>query len=150
MLYATQDINNVVPVTASRNNLNGGNVYLWSVTHKLSFQSWRYIPYRILPSTTYAPGYDEFCFDIDLNVPQVLTGATGCSSGDTITNVHLIPGEYFVKIYAQTSNSNLNPNLADEVVWEGLMTITGEFNDTTPVTYSGTSDIFIIYNANNA
>jgi hypothetical protein len=149
MIYAQQGQINQLAVTASRNRLDTtANRYLWSVTHKLSFQSWKFIPYMVIPSVSYEPGYNLFCVNIDDSTPQVFTGATGCDTGSTLCNVHLIPGEYYFKIYAQTSDSNLNPNLADEVVAEGMMTVVG-VNQNNPITYSGDTDVFIMYNPDN-
>lgn len=39
------------------------------------------------------------------------------------TTVTLDAGEYLYKIYAQTSPTNLNPNLANEVVEEGIVKV---------------------------
>jgi hypothetical protein len=108
--------------------------------HKLSGESFRFIPYRINPYVNYSPGYDLFSIKIDLNTPEVLTGAT--TTGQT--NVHLIEGEYYVKIYEQISTSNLNPSLSYDVVYETI----GKINysaSTEPVKYSGTSDTYKIY-----
>jgi len=148
MIYAFQSQNNQLAVTASRNRIDTtANNYLWSVTHKLSFQSWKFIPYMIIPSVDYEPGYNLFCVNIDDTIPQVLTGATGCT-GSSITNVHLIPGEYFFTIYLQDSPSNLNPNMTTEIVAQGMMTVVGT-NQNNPITYSGDTDVFILYNPDN-
>ena len=148
MIYAYQGQNNQLAVTASRNRLDtASDVYLWSVTHKLSFQSWKFIPYVVTPSVDYEPGYNLFCVNIDDSTPQVLTGATGCT-GTSITNVHLIPGEYFITIYSQTSPSNLNTNLTTEIVAQDLMVVVGT-NANNPITYSGDTDVFIMYNPDN-
>ena len=148
MIYIYQNEINEVPATCSRNNLDGGPVYLWSMIHKLTFQSWNFIPYRIPPSTTYKPGYDLFCINSDNSLPESLTGNTGCESGDTICNIHLIPGEYWVRIYSQTSTTNLNPQQTDELVYETMGLMVG-VNENEPITYSGNSDIFIVYNEDN-
>lgn len=148
MVYIEQNQSNQVPVVASRNNPdNSANYYLWSLTHKLTFQAWRFIPYRIPPTTTYKPGYDLFCITVDETIPQHLTGNTSCT-GVTSCNVHLIPGEYYVKIYSQSSNTNLDPNLADYLVYETMGLMVG-INQEIPITYSGNSDIFIVYNEDN-
>jgi hypothetical protein len=113
--------------------------------HKLSGQVWRFIPYRIPPSVSYSPAYDLFGLTIDDSIPESLTGNTGATS----CNIHAIPGEYYVKIYEQVSSTNLNPALSYDVVYETIFNVVG-INQNTPISYSGTPDIFIIYNENNA
>jgi hypothetical protein len=147
MIYINQDETNQVPVVCSRNNLSSGDVYLWSMTHKLTFQTWNFIPYRIPPTTTYKPGYDLFCITVDNSLPQTFTGNTSCS-GSTSCNIHLIPGEYWVRIYSQSSNTNLNPDLSLELVYETMGLMVGT-NQNDPITYSGNSDVFIVYNEDN-
>jgi hypothetical protein len=147
MIYINQGELNEAAAVASRNKTLTGNVtYLWSMQHKLSGRRYRFIPFRILPATTYPPGYDLFCITIDDSIPESLTGNTIC--GDC--NVHLIPGEYYLKIYEQLSTTNLNPQLSYDVVYETIVNVVGT-NQNNPVTYSGTSDgdVFIIYNADN-
>jgi hypothetical protein len=60
-------------------------------------------------------------------------------------NLHLIPGQYFVKIYEQQSTTNLNPNYSYDVVYEGIAEVISSGTSTTEVSYSGTSNIFIVY-----
>ena len=144
MIYINQNQQNQVPATCSRNNLSSGNVYLWDMEHKLTGQLWRFIPYRVPPNTTYSPGYDLFCITVDDTQAESLTGNTGC----TICNVHLIPGEYYVNIYAQTSITNLNPQQTEELVYQTQGLMVG-VNQNVPVTYSGNTDIFIVYNEDN-
>jgi hypothetical protein len=144
MLYINQNQQNEVPATCSRNNIDGGGVYLWEMIHKLTLREYYFIPFRIPPSVTYAPAYDLFCILVDDSLPESLTGNTIC--GDC--NVHLIPGEYWVKIYAQSSSTNLNPTLSDELVYETQGLLVG-VNQDIPVSYSGNSDIFILYNEDN-
>lgn len=145
MIYLDQNQNNQASAVCSRNKTLVGNViYLWSMSHKLSNKQYRFIPYRLQPTVSYSPAYDIFCIDIDESIPEVLTGATSCGE----TNVHLIPGEYYLKVYEQYSSSNLNPMLSHDVVYETLVNVIG-INQSIPVSYSGNSDIFIIYNAEN-
>ena len=82
--------------TCSRNkNLTGSVCYLFGFKHKLSQEVWRFVPYRIPPTVGYSPGYDLFSININPNSPETgLTGAT--TTGQT--NVHLIEGEYYVKV----------------------------------------------------
>lgn len=144
MIYLYQDQNNTVPAVCSRNGFLMDPEYLWVITHKLTNTMWNFIPFRIPPSTDYKPGYDLFCIQVSGGT-QVYTGATSCAN---TVNLNLIPGEYFINIYEQYSNSNLNPNNADDIVYETLMSVIG-VNQNEPITYSGTSDIFILYNENN-
>lgn len=130
--------------TCSRNKTLTGNVcYLWSMKHKLSGEVTRFVPYRIPPSVNYAPGYDLFSITIDPNSANAyLTGAT--MTGQTSLNIY--DGEYYVKIYEQSTSlsGNTNPSLAYDVVYETI----GRVNysaSTTPISYSGTTDIYKIY-----
>ncbi len=142
MLILQQGSMNDAVATCSRNkNLTGTVYFLWTVKHKLSNQSWQFIPYRN-PSIVvgYEPSYDLFNIEIDLTSPEVYIG-----TGLINANLHLIAGEYYLKIYEQTSPSNLNPSLSYDVVYEGIMNVLPE----TPIgeiSYSGNSNIFIIYN----
>jgi len=91
----------------------------------------------------YSPGYDLFSVKIDLNSPEsYLTGAT--TTGQT--NVHLLDGEYYVKVWEQSTalSGNTNPSLAYDVVYE-TMGIVNYSASTAPITYSGTTDVFKIY-----
>lgn len=145
MIYINQGQLNQAAAVCSRNKSLTGNVtYLWSIQHKLSGERWRFIPFRVPPSVDYAPAYDKFCITIDDSIPESLTGNTNC--GDC--NVHLIPGEYYLKIYEQISTTNLNPQLSYDVVYETIVNVVGT-NQNNPTSYSGTSDVFIIYNADN-
>jgi hypothetical protein len=145
MIYLNQNQLNQVPATCSRNGFLMDPDYLWVVTHKLTGRVWRFIPYRIPPSTDYKPGYDLFCINVSETLPEVLTGSTSCSNTSTL---NLYPGEYFIKIYEQYSESNLIPGEADDIVYETIMWVVG-VNQNQPITYSGNSDIFIVYNENN-
>lgn len=145
MIYLNQGQLNQPAVVCERNTLmTGTTYYLWSVTHKLTSQNWSFLPYKIPPSVSYQPGYDLFCITVDDTIPQSLTGNTTCGS----CNVHLIPGEYYIKIYGQSSATNLDVDNAQELVYETIMWIVGT-NQNNPITYSGTSDIFIVYNEDN-
>ena len=145
MIYLNQGEENQAAVVASRNKQLGGNVtYLWSMMHKLTGQKWRFIPFRVPPTVNYSPSYDLFCIKIDDTLPQSLTGNTVC--GDC--NVHLIPGEYYIKIYEQLSTTNLDPALSYDVVNETIVNVVGT-NKNIPTSYSGNSDVFIVYNEDN-
>jgi hypothetical protein len=148
MIQITQgELNNVV-ATCSRNKQLTGNVtYLWSITHKLTKQNWKFIPF-LLPSDSigYAPSYDLFQINTDFTEPELFI-ATGYTKP---TNLHLIPGQYFVKIYEQTSNSNLNPSQSFDVVYEGMANVLGPnapYEEI--VSYSGnTGQVFKVYDSN--
>ncbi len=138
---------NTVVATCSRNKqLTGTVYYLWTITHKLTKQNWKFIPY-LLPATGaigYEPSYDQFQIDVDSGSSEVFI-ATGTT---TPVNLHLIPGQYYVKIYEQASPTNLNPITAFDVVYEGMSNVIGTnpvYNDI--VSYSGTSSsqIFKVY-----
>ena len=147
MIFLNQNQNNLAAAVCSRNKwLSGSVVYLWSMNHKLSQQKYRFIPYLVPPAYSWNPPYDVFCINIDDSIPQVLTGATSCG----ITNVHLIPGEYDLKVYEQSASlsGNTNPSLAYDVVYETLVNVIG-VNGYNPTVWSGTSNTYVIYNADN-
>lgn len=146
MIYVEQNQTNQVPMVCTRNNLDlTYNTYLFHANHKLTNRSYYFIPFRVIPDVDYTPSYDLFCITVNTAIPQSLTGNTTCGS----CNVHLIPGEYYVKVYSQTTNSqNLNPNLSQELVYQTMMTVVG-VNQNTPVSYSGDTDVFILYNPYN-
>ena len=147
MIYLNQNENNLAAAVCSRNKwLTGPVVYLWSMNHKLSQQKFRFIPYLVPPAYSNNPPYDVFCINIDDSIPQVLTGATSCGE----TNVHLIPGEYDLKVYEQSASlsGNTNPSIAYDVVYETLVNVVG-INGYNPSVWSGTSNTYVIYNENN-
>jgi hypothetical protein len=144
MIYLYQDQTNQAAAVCSRNATISSPVFLWEMVHKLSNARYVFIPFRVLPSVDYKPGYDLFCVDIFDNVAQVLTGATSCGQ----TNVHLIPGEYSLSVFQQTSTSNLNPALSLGLIYQTLVNMVGT-NQNIPVTYSGTSDNYVIYDPDN-
>jgi len=143
MIILQEGYNNANATCSRNKNLTGSVCYLFGFKHKLSQEVWRFVPYRIPPSVGYAPGYDLFSITIDPSQPEAyLTGAT--TTGQT--NVHLIEGEYYIKVWEQSSalSGNTNPNLAYDVVYETI----GRVNysaSTAPITYSGTTDIYKIY-----
>jgi hypothetical protein len=114
--------------------------------HKLSQQKYRFIPFLVPSTASFNPPYDLFCINIDDSIPQVLTGATYCGE----TNVHLIPGEYDLKVYEQplALSGNTNPQFAYDVVYETLVNVVG-VNGYDPTVWSGTSNTYIVYNSNN-
>ena len=137
---------NTVVATCSRNKqLTGSVYYLWTMTHKLTKQNWKFIPY-LLPATGavgYEPSYDQFQIDVDSASAQVYI-ATGTT---TPVNLHLIPGHYYVKIYEQASSTNLNPLTAFDVVYEGMANIIGTnpvYNDIEVYT-GNTNTTFKVY-----
>ena len=144
MIYLYQDQNNQAAAVCSRNSTISNPVFLWKLVHKLSNAEYLFIPFRILPVVDYKPAYDLFCIDIFDNIPEVLTGTTGCGQ----TNVHLIPGEYSLEVYQQTSTSNLDPILSQGLVYQTLVNMVG-VNQNIPVTYSGQSNNYVIYDPDN-
>ena len=142
MIILQQGQFNRAIATCSRNkNLSGNVTFLWTIRHKLSLQSWQFIPFRD-PSITvgYEPAYDIFEINIDLDQPENYIG-TGYS---VPANLWLIPGEYYLKIYEQSSTSNLNPALSYDYVYEGMIVVKSD-DPIQEVSYSGTSDVFIVY-----
>lgn len=144
MIYLYQNQNNQAAAVCSRNATISNPVFLWKMVHKLSNEEYRFIPFRILPSVSYKPAYDLFCIDINDAIPQVLTGATACG----VTNIHLIPGEYSLEVYQQVSTQNLNPAQSSGLVYQTLVNMVG-VNQNIPVTYSGQSNNYVIYDPDN-
>ena len=136
------EVNNLV-ATCSRNKTLMGNVnYLWSMTHKLTNQNWKFLPYRVPPDVNYAPYYDLFVLNVDYSLPEVFTGAT--SSNDA--NAHLLDGQYYVKIYEQYSSTNTNVQYSHDVVYEGIADVNYSGSPQNEiVSYSGTSKLFKVY-----
>lgn len=138
MIIANQGQTNQLVATCSRNKTLSNPYYLWTIRHKLANQAWQFIPYREQSITTYPPSYDLFKLDIISTNPQVYIGSIG-----TNANLHLIPGEYWVKIY-ETPTQNLNPAQAYDVVYEGIMVV----DQQTPIQqieYTGTNNTWIVY-----
>jgi hypothetical protein len=134
-----QEGQNTAPATCSRNATLNNPDYVWNMEHKLSSQTWTFVPYRIPPSVSYKPGYDLFSIKVDYNVPEFLTGAT--TTGQT--NVHLIEGEYYLTVY-QSTTETLNINDTQGVVYQTIVQLNLS-GDTSPVQYTGTTDVFIVY-----
>lgn len=140
MIILQQGSSNQAIATCSRNkNLTGTVNYLWTIKHKLSNQSWQFIPYRIVPITSYAPSYDLFDINVYLDQAEVLIGTSVVP-----VNLHLIPGEYYLKIYEQVSSTNLNPSLSFDVVYENIITVKPQ-TAINEIEYTGTTDVFVVY-----
>jgi hypothetical protein len=142
MIILQQGQYNTAAATCSRNkNLSGNVTFLWTIRHKLSNQAWQFIPYRD-PSLaiTYEPAYDLFNININLSQPENYIGYTS----QNWVNLHLIPGEYYLKIYEQNSNTNLNPALSYDYVYEGMIIVKSD-DPIEEISYSGTNDVFIVY-----
>ena len=146
MIYIYQSQQNEPAAVCTRNSTLSGTIYyLWYMEHKLSSRKWYFVPFRLIPVVSYPPSYDVFCVNVNDSIPEFLTGSTSCGQ----TNVHLIPGEYTLKIYQQSNNTNLNPDLSGGEIYTTLVNVIGD-NLNTPTTYSGNSDsTYIIYNPNN-
>lgn len=139
MIYANQQQYNTLIATCSRNKTLANPYYLWTIRHKLSNQAWQFIPYREPSNTTYPPSYDLFQLDIFSNVAEAYIGTSGSTC-----NLHLIPGEYYVKIYEQVSSSNLNPALSYDVVYEGTLVVLSS-DPIDQISYSGTPNTWVVY-----
>jgi len=144
MIYLYQNQYTNASGSCSRNSTMVDPYYMWNMEHKLSGEIFNFIPYRIPPTTNYKPGYDVFNIGIFDNIPESLTGDTMTGQ----TNVHLIPGEYFLKVYQQMSGNTLQPTTEENVVFQTLVNVVGT-NQNIPVSYQGEDDIFIIYNSDN-
>lgn len=144
MIFLEKNTYNEAVATCSRNKQLNSPTYLWSMRHKLSNQSWRFIPYQLPSQVNYAPSYDVFYINIDFSSPQTYI-YSGSSVNDAV-NVHLIDGEYFVKVYEQLSPSNLNPSLSYDVVWEGTARVNSADEPSQQiVSYSAATSTFKVY-----
>jgi len=75
--------------------------YLFSLTHRLTNVAYNFI---LTDTSSYVDRYNAF----------------ELTEGTTVT---LDAGEYIYKIYAQTSPTNVNPDLANELVEEGMVKV---------------------------
>jgi len=75
--------------------------YLFSLTHRLTNNAYNFI---LADTSSYTTRYNKF--DI--------------TEGTTVT---LDAGEYIYEIYAQTSPTNIDPTLANELVEEGIVKV---------------------------
>ena len=75
--------------------------YLFSLTHRLTNVAYNFI---LTDTSSYVERYNAF----------------ELTEGTTVT---LDAGEYIYKIYAQTSPTNVNPDLANELVEEGMVKV---------------------------
>jgi len=141
MVYLNVGENNQVIATCSVNKQLSSPTYLWSMRHKLTNESWKFIPFRVQPSVSYSPSYDQFMINCDYNSPQVYTAST---ANDT-ANLHLTAGDYFIKVYEQTSTTNLNPMLSYDVVYETIGRVIGTGTTAPNISYTGSTDIFKVY-----
>jgi len=144
MIFLEKNTYNQAVATASRNKQLSSPTYLWSMRHKLTNQTWRFIPYPVPSSVNYTPSYDLFLINIDTSLPQTYI-YSGSSVVDAV-NLHLIDGEYFVKVYEQISPSNLNPALSYDVVWEGTARVDSSDEPSQQiVSYTATTNTFKVY-----
>jgi len=140
MIYLNVGEVNTAVATCSVNKQLSNPTYLWSMRHKLTNQKWRFIPYRIPPAVNYSPSWDQFIINVDYNSTEVFTGTSA-----NAVNLHLIDGEYFVKVYEQTSTTNLNPAYSYDVVYETIANVTGTGTTNNIISYSATTDVFKVY-----
>ena len=142
MILLNQGQLNTAVATCSLNKQLSSPTYLWSVQHKLTNQRWRFIPYQYPSTVDYNPSFDKFSIRVDDTQPEVYTATTIYNTA----NLHLIPGDYFVKVYEQVSSTNLNPQYSFDVVYETTARVNGTGStENTLVTYSANTDIFTIY-----
>lgn len=142
MIILNQGQLNQATATCSLNKQLSSPTYLWSIKHKLTNQRWRFIPYHYPTVVSYNPSYDLFSIRVDNTIPEVFTAVTI----DNTVNLHLIPGDYFVKVYEQSSTTNLNPSLSYDVVYETTARLIGTGNTQNElVSYSANTDIFTVY-----
>lgn len=140
MIQITQNTNNPMPATCSLNATLPNPNYLWYFYHKLSAQEFTCIPYMEQWTTSYPPQWNIFYLNVDYSIPQSLTGNTTTGA----TNVHLIPGEYFIEVFEQTSNSNLVVANSGQKVYQTMLKLTEVCTTESPYE-GGFDDEWIIY-----
>lgn len=108
MLQINKDETKSWYLTLTEKTTIANPTYLFSVTQRQS----NTISNFIMPDvSSYKERYNKFVFE---------EGVTA----------ELYTGEFMYKVYAQTSPSNLNPSLADELVEEGILKVNDSFNTT--------------------
>jgi len=117
MIILQQNTNNQFAATVSLNGTISNAVYLFEFQHKLSNEFWYIIPYKV-PTVYNKPNYDLFTMSVNFSLPQSYTNNTSTSG-----NLHLIPGEYLVRVFEQTSTSNLDPVLSDGEIYQILASV---------------------------
>jgi hypothetical protein len=88
-------------LTLSEKTTIANPTYLFSLTHRLTNTAYNFI---LTDTSAYVERYNKFPI----------------TEGTTVT---LDAGEYQYEIYAQTSPSNLDPALADELVEQGIVKV---------------------------
>lgn len=141
MIYFNQGENNTVVATCSRNKQLSTPTYLWSMRHKLTNETYRFIPYQIPTAVNYSPSYDQFTIKVDYNEAVKYTATT---ANDT-ANLHFTAGEYYIKIYEQQSTTNLNPSLSYDVVYETIGKVIGTGTTASSISYTATTEVFKVY-----
>lgn len=141
MIILQQNTNNQFPATVSMNVTISNPVYLFEFQHKLSNEFWYIIPYKV-PTAYSKPSYDLFNMAVDFNTPESFTNNTATSG-----NLHLIPGEYLVRVFQQSSTSNLDPLLSQGEIYQILAKVDGTDIICTPEPpyEGGFDDEWIVY-----
>jgi hypothetical protein len=88
-------------LTLSEKTTIANPTYLFSLTHRLTNTAYNFI---LTDTSAYVERYNQFAI----------------TEGTTVT---LDAGEYQYEIYAQTSSTNLDPALADELVEQGIVKV---------------------------
>jgi hypothetical protein len=141
MIILQQYTNNEFPVTASMNVTISNPVYLFQFQHKLTNEYHYIIPYKV-PTSYSKPSYDMFLMNVDFSFPESLTNNTSTSG-----NLHLIPGEYLLRVYQQTSTSNLDPALSQGEIYQ-IMAVVNQTEvvcEPEPPYTGGFDDEWIVY-----
>ena len=99
MLTITQEETKFWYLTLTEKTTISDPTYLFSITHRLTNNTTNFI---LADVSAYTERYNKF---------QFIEGTTA----------DLYTGEYKYKVYAQESDSNLDPDLADELVEEGIL-----------------------------
>ena len=141
MVILQQNTQNEFPMTVSLNVTISNPVYLFEFQHKLSNEFFYIIPYKV-PTTYAKPNYDLFVMNVSYSQLEQQINNTAYSS-----NMHLLPGEYLVKVYQQTSTTNLDPTLSDGLIYQ-VMGKVGESDEICvdePSYDGGFDDEWVIY-----
>jgi hypothetical protein len=124
MLAITKATSNTMVVTVTEKVTIANPYYLFVFTHPISNEQRAFI---LSDVSTHTERYNEF------------TLTEGSSAQKTLKI-----GRHYYTIYAQTSSSNIDPDLADEEVERGIAEVTGTANTIATNTITQTHKVNVI------
>lgn len=128
MIYITQNSTNTIMVNVSEYKELSSPTYLWVLQNAQSGVRTTFIPRNItnVYPSYYANKYDVFQFNTNKSQPEAFI-----ASGSTDCNIHLIDNnQYWLGIYEQISQTNLQTSLAHDKLLSSLAFIFVSEDDT--------------------